>query len=381
MFALYIHWPFCKSKCPYCDFNSHLFDKIDYKKWEHAYLSELDHFRDILEANVITSIFFGGGTPSLMPPYIVESILKYIDTHFKTSPNIEITLEANPTSVETSTFGDLYHAGINRFSIGIQSFNQKDLIFLGREHSINEAKEALEKAAEITPNYSFDLIYNRPNQTIESWTEELNEALTYASKHLSLYQLTIEKGTPFYKAYKDKEFLLPDEETAADLYEVTQDIMSTNQMPSYEISNHARKGYECIHNLNYWQYNEYLGIGPGAHSRVTIDKNLSAMIMTHNPGMWLKNINDKKQAIQQLTTLSYEEILEEFFMMGLRLNAGISLEKCQNLLRKPIHEVLNPNILNNLIDQELLILDKTHLKATHKGLPILNHLLGKLLAN
>ncbi|MCH2037075.1 MAG: radical SAM family heme chaperone HemW [Rickettsiales bacterium] len=378
MFALYIHWPFCKKKCPYCDFNSHIFNHIDYRKWEAGYLKELEHFSFILERHTITSIFFGGGTPSLMPPYLVESILNSIKKQFKTAPDIEITLEANPTSVEVSTFADLYQAGINRFSIGIQSLNSDDLVFLGREHSAGDAINALEQVAKITPNYSFDLIYNRPNQTVESWSKELGEALSLASNHLSLYQLTIEKGTPFYKAYHDGEFTLPDDETAADLYDITQHMMNEHQLYAYEISNHAKPGHECKHNLNYWLYDEYLGIGPGAHSRVTIDDHLSEMIMIYNPGMWLKKIHDNQRAIQKTTPLSYQETFEEFVMMGLRLDQGISQERCKHKFGNSFDERFDPDILSYLKDQELLIIDDNIVKTTKNGKKVLNHIIERL---
>lgn len=378
MFALYIHWPFCKKKCPYCDFNSHIFDHIDYRKWETCYLKELEHFSYILKHHTITSIFFGGGTPSLMPPYLVESILHYIDTHYKTASDIEITLEANPTSVEVSTFADLYKAGINRFSIGIQSLNSDDLVFLGREHSAVDAINALEQVAKITSNYSFDLIYNRPNQTVKSWSKELGEALSLASQHLSLYQLTIEKGTPFYKAYHDGEFILPDDETAADLYDMTQHMMNEHRLYAYEISNHAKPGHECKHNLNYWLYDEYLGIGPGAHSRVTIDNHLSEMIMIYNPGMWLKKINGNQRAIQKVTPLSRQETFEEFVMMGLRLQQGISQKRCKHKFGTSFKDFFDPNILSYLNDQELLIIDNDFVKTTKTGKKLLNHIIERL---
>ena len=297
--AIYIHWPFCKSKCPYCDFNSHVREKIDEKSWFDAYITEISFFADKIVGKNITSIFFGGGTPSLMNPKLVEKIILELEKIGKFVDNIEITLEANPTSIEAQKFQDFKTAGINRVSIGIQSFNEEGLKFLGRTHSKNEAIEALEIAGNIFSNYSFDLIYARPNQSIKNWENELLSALKLAKNHLSLYQLTIEKGTSFFNDYRDKKFTMPSDVLAASMYELTREITKAHGFVDYEISNYAKQGFESKHNLSYWNYDEYLGIGPGSHSR--IDK--YAMMMIHNPENLLAKVKTDNNGIQAKTLL------------------------------------------------------------------------------
>lgn len=372
--SIYIHWPFCKSKCPYCDFNSHVADRIDYDQWEKAYLKEIDHFKEYLTGKEIVSIFFGGGTPSLMPVSIAASIINKLAKDYKLASGVEITLEANPTSVEAEKFKNFAIAGINRVSIGVQSFNEADLKFLGRNHSKNEAIDAIDIARENFTDYSFDLIYARPNQTLESWEEELRYALAMAGSHMSLYQLTIEKGTPFYKAYNNLEFKLPDQELAADLYNLTGDIMSEYQMDAYEISNYAIVGKESKHNLTYWRYGEYLGIGPGAHSRI----NNQAMMMIHSPANWLESVFDKGNGIQTLTKLTSQEILEEMLMMGLRLKEGINIKYLEGRLKKSFNELITSDKLNYLIDHGFVTKDD-FLKVTNQGRLILNQVISKLI--
>ena len=258
--SVYIHWPFCKSKCPYCDFNSHVRETIEIDKWNQAYLIEIENNREnLLEKNIV-SIFFGGGTPSLMPSFIISNIIDKLSNVANINEKTEITFEANPTSVESQKFKEFALAGINRVSLGVQSFNEDDLKFLGREHSLTEALEAIEIAKKNFKRYSFDLIYALPNQTLKAWENELKSALKFADKHLSLYQLTIEKGTPFYGLYKKKKFTIPNENLAKDFYDSTQDIMNNLSLPAYEISNHAAMGEECRHNMAYWQYDEFIGI-------------------------------------------------------------------------------------------------------------------------
>jgi len=271
LFGVYIHWPFCKSKCPYCDFNSHVSDSVDHNAWAKSYAHEIDHVASMTGQREVTSIFFGGGTPSLMKPQTVEHILNHLCTVWNVSKDIEITLEANPTSIEADKFSDFKAAGINRVSVGVQSLRDSDLKFLGREHSAKEAIGAIKIANDIFERVSFDLIYARPEQTIESWREELTEALEYANGHLSLYQLTIEQGTPFYAMEARGDFRIPEADQAGEFYEVTQEILNAAGLPAYEISNHAAKGQESAHNLTYWRYGDYAGIGPGAHGRLTLD--------------------------------------------------------------------------------------------------------------
>jgi len=379
--AVYIHWPFCKSKCPYCDFNSHVSANIEQEKWLAAYLREIDYFLPQLEARKITSIFFGGGTPSLMPPSTAQKIIEKIKHGWVHDADIEITLEANPTSVEAEKMRDFKAAGINRISMGIQALNDNDLKFLGREHSSKEALAALEKVKKHFDNFSFDLIYARPGQTLESWEKELSQALELAGNHLSLYQLTIEKGTPFYAAYKTGGFILPDEEMAADLYQLTNELCAEKGLPAYEISNYCRPGYESKHNLAYWRYQEYLGVGPGAHSRLAPSPTAREhMMMIHNPSGWLDSVSANGHGIQQRSELEDQEVLEEFIMMGLRIKDGIGREKFSTLLNRQPEEIFLESTLEFLRKENYIELDSTGLRTTEKGFPVLNSVTAKLLS-
>ncbi|MCD6035343.1 MAG: coproporphyrinogen oxidase [Rickettsiales bacterium] len=375
MTALYIHWPFCKSKCPYCDFNSHVTSKVDYDRWKQAYLRELDYFAPELEGQEITSVFFGGGTPTLMPPGIAEAILKRINL----KPGTEVTMEANPTSVEADTFDAFVQAGINRISLGVQSLREKDLKFLGREHSASEALNAIARAQKAVNRVSLDLIYARPGQTLEAWEAELKEALALGTTHISLYQLTIEKGTPFYSAHQKGEFVMPDDEVSADLYALTNDMLEQAGLPAYEVSNYAKPGHECRHNLAYWRYQEYLGIGPGAHSRISRSGRLSALMMWHRPEQWLETVAGKGAGIQTETALTPEEIKEELLMMGLRIPEGVSRQRFRALLSQEPEEVLNKQVLESLISNGLCILDAEGIRLTPQGRPLVNAVLKRLL--
>lgn len=377
--AIYIHWPFCKSKCPYCDFNSHVENSIDNQAWLDAYLKQIASFSHIIKDKSITSIFFGGGTPSLMPANTVNKIIDKLFSLSKTTNNIEITLEANPTSIESQKFVEFKAAGINRVSIGIQSFNETDLKFLGREHSKQEAIEALKIANSIFDNYSFDLIYALPNQTIKTWEQELQEAMQYAKHHLSLYQLTIEKGTPFYLQHKNKKFTLPDSDQAAELYSFTDDFMSSRGLQPYEISNYARSGFESQHNLAYWRYNQYLGIGPGAHSRVMMDDKLCAIVMHHNPQKWLDNVSSEIMPIQQKIILTKKDTLLEYLIMGLRIKEGIELAKLEQLLEQPINQLLNIKNIQHLRELNYITLENNVLAVTTQGKLLLNKIVEQII--
>src|SRR5581483_9580216 len=270
-FAVYVHWPFCLSKCPYCDFNSHVrHGGIDEARFLRAYLAEIGHWAGLAPGRRVTSVFFGGGTPSLMSPVTVGAILDAVARHWSVEADAEVTLEANPSSVEAGRFRGYRAAGVHRVSLGVQSFNDGELRFLGRLHNVAEARRAIELARAIFPRLSFDLIYARPGQTPDTWRAELGEALRLAADHLSLYQLTIEDGTPFAALYRAGKLKPPDEDASADLYAVTQEVCDRAGLPAYEISNHARPGAECRHNLVYWRYGEYAGIGPGAHGRLKL---------------------------------------------------------------------------------------------------------------
>lgn len=374
--ALYIHWPFCKSKCPYCDFNSHVRESIELDRWNKAYLKEIENNRDILKSKKLVSIFFGGGTPSLMPSFIVKNIIDKVTEITSTlSTNIEITLEANPTSVESNKFKEFSKAGVNRVSIGVQSLNPNDLKFLGREHNVKEAKKAIDLARENFPRYSFDLIYALPNQTLSSWKKELNEALNLVGDHLSLYQLTIEKGTPFYKLHQDKKFIIPSENLAKNFYNITQEVMNDNGLRSYEISNHAKPNSECIHNLVYWQYDDFIGIGPGAHGRV----NGNAISNIYHPENWLKGVLDNDINFQTITPLSLEEKINEILLMGLRLKKGVNEFNFYQKTGLKFNDSLNKNKLDFLLKENFLELQNHNLYATDKGKLVLNFIIEKLI--
>jgi putative oxygen-independent coproporphyrinogen III oxidase len=372
--SVYIHWPFCKSKCPYCDFNSHVRESIETQKWNNAYLIEIENNRENLANKRIASIFFGGGTPSLMPASIIANIIDKLASIASIDIDTEITFEANPTSVEISKFKEFANAGVNRVSLGVQSFNSDDLKFLGREHSLSEALDAIEIAKQNFARYSFDLIYALPNQTLVAWENELTKALKFAGKHLSLYQLTIEKGTAFYGLHQQKKFTIPSETLAKDFYMLTQEIMNEAGLPAYEISNHAFKGEECRHNLAYWQYDEFIGIGPGAHGRV----NNCALHGIYHPENWLNAVLEGKSSAQNITKLETEDKVCEMLLMGLRLTKGI---KAQDFIDKTGHDFshLSQEKLNWLLQNNFLKLEHDYLFATDSGRLVLNHIISQLI--
>ncbi|MBU0858346.1 MAG: radical SAM family heme chaperone HemW [Alphaproteobacteria bacterium] len=325
MFGIYVHWPFCASKCPYCDFNSHVREKIDEDAWREAYLREMRHYAQLTPGRMVDSIFFGGGTPSLMSAQTTQAIIDEVVKCWHVKNDIEITLEANPTSVEAEKFKAFRQAGVNRVSLGIQALNDPDLKFLGRQHNAAEAVAAIKIAASTFDRFSFDLIYARPQHTVEAWQAELNEALNYAVGHLSLYQLTIEPGTPFHTQHARGDFTIPNEDEGAALYEVTQSVLSDRGMPAYEVSNHARPGEESRHNLVYWRYGDYVGIGPGAHGRLTLDGVKHATRAHRAPEIWLERVQGGGHGAHPHETVAHNERLTEALMMGLRLQEGVPL--------------------------------------------------------
>lgn len=377
--SIYIHYPFCKSKCPYCDFNSHVRAQVDYDAFLKAYENEIDFFADKLTNRKVTTIFFGGGTPSLMPLKLVEGILKKISERFLLDENCEISLEANPTSFEAEKFKDFKRLGINRLSIGIQALNDNDLKFLGREHSAKEAIATIKKAQEIFENFSFDLIYARPKQSLNEWKNELETALEFNTKHLSLYQLTIEKGTKFFSDFKEKKFEMPSDELSAEFYELTNELVEKKGFNLYEISNYAKPSFECKHNLTYWQGRDYIGLGAGAHSRVFFDseKNRSAIMMIHEPNLWLKKANEKV-GIQTISRISESELLEEIILSGLRLKNGIENKTFQKLFNKNISEIFDLKKLEKLIAENLIEIDDKKILVTNKGRLLTNTIISKV---
>ncbi|MFC7049777.1 radical SAM family heme chaperone HemW [Emcibacter nanhaiensis] len=378
--AVYVHWPFCRSKCPYCDFNSHVRESIDEAAWLDALCRELDHYAGLSGPRGIGSIFFGGGTPSLMSARTVEGLIDRIGRNWSLPDTAEITLEANPTSVEAEKFRDFAAAGVNRVSLGIQSLRDDDLRALGREHSVAEAKDAIALAQKYFRRNSFDLIYARMGQTVAEWERELQEALDLAANHLSLYQLTMEKGTPFHAAYRKGQLILPDEDASAEMYDLTREVCAAAGLPAYEVSNHAAPGEESRHNMTYWTYGDYIGIGPGAHGRLTVEGRLHATCQRRKPEFWLRDVQETGHATEQDELLDRRTMAEEMIMMGLRLSRGIALAEFQARIGDPLEDHLDQSRLEALLAQGYLDKDAGHLRVTGKGAPLLNYLLGELLA-
>jgi oxygen-independent coproporphyrinogen-3 oxidase len=378
LFGVYVHWPFCMAKCPYCDFNSHVhrgeFDEAGYVE---AYRQEIAHLAALTKGRTVQSIFFGGGTPSLMHPRSVEAILEAIATHWSVAPNAEITLEANPTSVEAERFRGYRAAGVNRVSLGVQSLREGPLAELGRRHTVDEAIRAVRLAQSIFPRSSFDLIYARPKQVLSDWEDELKEALWLAQGHLSLYQLTIEMGTRYFDLWSNGKLKMPDEELSADFYELTQELTRDAGLPAYEISNHARPGQESIHNLIYWRYGEYAGIGPGAHGRLLIDGKRHATAMEKLPFEWQKRVNARGHGMATDDILSWEEEGDELLVMGLRLREGIDPRRFATLSGRQIsaHQIAE---LKKIGFVETL--PNGNLRVTDKGWPVLDAVVADLAA-
>lgn len=349
--SLYIHWPFCLSKCPYCDFNSHVRESYQEVEWQQALCEELRRIHALIGPRQLTTIFFGGGTPSLMQPKTVETIIKEATQLWQTAPNLEVTLEANPNSVEVEKFQQLATAGVNRISIGVQSLRPERLKNLGRKHSVEEAIKAIHAAQSTFKRVSFDLIYATPNQALAEWEEELEEALQFGTEHLSLYQLTIEPNTAFERLHAQGELILPVDDLAADMYEFTNTKCATYGLQAYEVSNYAKAAAECQHNLTYWRYGEYIGVGPGAHGRVMIDGKRYATRQYRTPERWLKEPVRDEECLE----LSADEQEQERVLMGLRTTEGIIWEKPITLK------------IQTLINEKFLTHENGKLIATPKG--------------
>ena len=377
--AVYIHWPFCKSKCPYCDFNSHVRDSVEQERWRTALIQELNYMAAHTQGRVVTSIFFGGGTPSLMPPGTAQALIERVHDLWKVADDIEITLEANPTSVETSTFKDFRSAGVNRASLGVQSLRPEALKFLGREHSNEEAIRAIESARSTFERYSFDLIYARPEQSLVDWEAELTLALQYVSGHMSLYQLTIEENTAFYHAYAKGGFTMPDEAQSEALYRLTESMLTDKGLNAYEVSNYAKPGQESRHNLSYWKGNEYIGIGPGAHGRINVSGIRTATQTLKSPERWLENTEKNSQAIEVLQEISRQQEVEERVMMGLRLKNGINFDSFKKQTGYDLKEHLTPGRYELFIEKGLLVNNPERLQPTLAGRLVLNTLTAELL--
>jgi oxygen-independent coproporphyrinogen-3 oxidase len=369
--ALYVHWPFCVSKCPYCDFNSHVRDAIDQAEWREALLADLAHEAHLLPGRKLTSIFFGGGTPSLMEPATVEALIEAAGRHWPPADDIEITLEANPNSVEAARFADLAGAGVNRLSLGLQSFDESALRFLGRAHSADEGLQALDIAQRHFPRVSFDLIYALPGDTEASWSKTLDRALSLGTTHLSLYQLTIEPGTRFASMVAKGEFEPLDADIAATLFELTDSMTSAAGLPAYEISNHAAPGAESRHNLTYWRYRDYAGVGPGAHGR-----RLGARTVRHKkPENYLSALARNGHSVVEEARLSAREAADEALVMGLRLSEGIEVDSLERRFGVPI---VDPTAVKRLEASGHLISCDGRIAATSNGRLVLDRLLAEL---
>ena len=375
-FGIYVHWPFCAAKCPYCDFNSHVrHQPVDQPRFVQAFLKEMATMRRLTGSRTVTSIFMGGGTPSLMAPETVDAILGGIARHWHVPDGIEITMEANPSSVEAERFRGYRAAGVNRVSLGVQALNDRDLKFLGRLHDVADALKAIRLARDIFPRMSFDLIYARPNQTVEAWDRELKEAVSYAVDHLSLYQLTIEEGTPFYGLHKAGKLMVPDGEQSAVLYEATQEITEREGMPAYEVSNHARPGSESRHNLTYWRYGDYVGIGPGAHGRLTTGGAKIATATERKPESWLSLVESEGHGMVDQELLELEAQSDELLLMGLRLKEGVDLARWQTLSGRD----LDPDREQFLIEHGFIErLGNSRLRCTPAGMLILDAVVADL---
>ena len=383
-FGLYVHWPFCISKCPYCDFNSHVVADVNQSAWQTALLQELDYFGRPLAGRRLTSIFFGGGTPSLMAPETTEAVIAAARKLWASDDDLEITLEANPGTVDAERFSAFHDAGINRLSMGVQALNDRDLAFLGRKHSIADARRAWESAAKIFARVSFDLIYARPQQTVSAWRAELGESLSAVADngitHLSLYQLTMEQGTAMQAAHERGEFTLPNEDTAAELYESTQELCEAAGFPAYEISNHARPGEASRHNRTYWRGGDYVGVGPGAHGRLTHDGATRAVRQIKAPALWLKAVAASGHGTQEEASVPARARAEELVLMGLRLTEGLDKSRFARLAGQPLAAVINARALKIMLDEGHLAESETTLSALPKGRLALNAVVAALLS-
>lgn len=382
-FGIYIHWPFCLSKCPYCDFNSHVRDAVDHAHWLRALLKDLDHFAGFTPGRTVSSIFFGGGTPSLMPPGLVAELIEAVRGAWATAPELEITLEANPTSVEAARFRGFRDAGVNRLSLGVQALDDAALQFLGRGHSVSDAMQALELARTHFPRISFDLIYARPGQTAREWRAELDRALQLSPEHLSLYTLTIESNTGFAgQVARGAWAPMPADDQAA-LFDLTQDLCEQAGLPAYEISNHAKPGAASRHNLTYWRYGDYAGVGPGAHSRLwgsaARDGQKLAFAAQRKPEAWLEEVQAHGHGAGEATLIDRAARSQEALLMGLRLTEGVYFENFQVTVGCPMDDVVRPSRLDRLIAGGFLQREPSRLLATAKGRRVLDSVLADLL--
>ncbi len=378
--SLYVHWPFCVAKCPYCDFNSHVENFVDESAWQAALLDEFDHYAAVAGARTLRTVFFGGGTPSLMPPRIVGSLLERAARHWTVADDLETTLEANPSSAETSKLADFRAAGINRLSIGVQSFSGAELAFLGRAHDAAEGRCAIEAAARLFDRYSFDMIYALPGQRPEQWREQLRTALNLAGDHLSLYQLAVEKGTAFFAAHREGAFELPDDDTALELMDATHAATDAAGYPFYEVANHAVPGGECRHNMLCWQGEDYAGIGPGAHGRIEVAGARHATEQIPGPAAWLAAVRANGHGTRMRAPVDRARRLDELLITGLRLVSGVSRDAFFRAAGEALEARLDMETVAALEQEGLVRLDDDALRATRAGMRCLDSLIAALAA-
>ena len=375
-FGVYVHWPFCAAKCPYCDFNSHVRHKaVDQSRFAKAMDREIQHLAAMQPGRPVSSIFFGGGTPSLMTEATVASILESIAKAWHVADGIEITLEANPSSVEAERFRGYRAVGVNRVSLGVQSLDDEQLKFLGRLHNAAEARAAVELARNIFPRMSFDLIYARPDQSLDAWRSELEDAISLAADHLSLYQLTIEQGTPFFDLHRRGKITVPDPDRAADLYQLTQEVTAKHGLPAYEISNHAETGSESRHNLTYWRSGTWAGIGPGAHGRLEMNDGRRALSNERHPETWLERVEKEGHALTENELLAPDEVADELLLMGLRLREGFDLGRFSDRTGREIQE----EKISDLIEYGMIEwVSDQRIRATQEGALVLDAVIADL---
>lgn len=374
--ALYIHWPFCVSKCPYCDFNSHVRAEIDIPAWRTALLADMAHEASLTGGRTLGSIFFGGGTPSLMPPALAADLISTAAQHWSFAPDIEITLEANPSSVEAARFADLASAGINRVSLGLQALHDDALRFLGRAHDVAEGLGALDVAQRHFTRVNFDLIYARPGQGIEDWEAELARAIGFGTDHLSLYQLTIEPGTRFETMARKGDFMPMDGDEAAALYELTQDMTMAAGIAAYEVSNHARTGQQSRHNLTYWRYGDYVGIGPGAHGR----RGKMATTRHKKPENWMEAVTRNGHGCQSETPLGDQERASEALLMGLRLAEGVDPDHISTITGIGRNALFDTAAITRMERLGLMRTTPNRITVTQKGMLLLDAILAEVVA-
>ena len=379
--ALYVHWPYCRSRCPYCDFNAHVpRDHVDGGRWLRAFEAEIRHSRRVSGPRRLESVFFGGGTPSLMPPEVTQGVLAAAAAAWPLADDAEITLEANPSSVEVSRFEAFRDAGVNRVSVGVQALDDDALRMLGRGHTAAEARRAVETAGSTFGRFSFDLIYGRPGHDSSSWRAELGDALALAGEHLSCYQLTIERGTPFHVLAAAGRLRLPEESVLLELFDITSDALASACLPRYEVSNHARPGAESRHNLTYWRYGDYVGIGPGAHGRLCADAGMAGHVRIRKPESWLLAVEARGHGTESTEDIPARSAGREMLLMGLRLSEGVSRSAFLERVGLPLDDALRPEALQRAEDAGLMRADRDRIRVTQAGLRVLNALIDDVVA-